>query len=74
METNQEIDQQNISSQPLLTAKEVSHRLHLSRSCTYDLMASGELATIWIGKSRRVRLQDLEAFILRNIHSKETDV
>lgn len=57
--------------EPLLTAAEVSYRLHLSRSCTYSLMQSGAIPTVHIGKSRRVRLQDLETYIEKNIFSSE---
>ncbi len=56
--------------EPLLTAADVSYRLRLSRSCTYSLMQSGVIPTVHIGKSRRVRLQDLEAYIERNIFLK----
>jgi excisionase family DNA binding protein len=67
MENNDSRDQLGANPEPLLTAAEVSYRLHLSRSCTYDLMQSGAIPTVYIGKSRRVRAEDLEAFIQRNI-------
>jgi excisionase family DNA binding protein len=57
--------------EPLLTAAEVSYRLHLSRSCTYSLMQSGAIPTVHIGKSRRVRVQDLENYIEKNIFYSE---
>jgi excisionase family DNA binding protein len=56
-----------VNPEPLLTAAEVSYRLHLSRSCTYSLMQSGTIPTVRIGKSRRVRVEDLEAFIKHNL-------
>jgi excisionase family DNA binding protein len=73
MENNQQIDQQKIFSERLLNAAEVAYRLHLSRSCTYSLMQSGSIPTVHIGKSRRVRLQDLDAYIERNIYSVENN-
>ena len=62
------------NTEPLLTAAEVAYRLHLSRSCTYDLMQSGALPTVHINGCRRVRPCDLESFILRNTHSMEINV
>lgn len=67
MNNNQLHEQLRINQEPLLTAAEVSYRLHLSRSCTYDLMKSGAIPTVHIGKSRRVRVQDLENYIEKNI-------
>jgi excisionase family DNA binding protein len=67
MENNNPKDQLRVNPEPLLTAAEVSYRLHLSRSCTYDLMQSGVIPTVHIGKSRRVRVQDLENYIEKNI-------
>ncbi len=67
MEKNNPNDQLRAKAEPLLTAAEVSYRLHLSRSCTYDLMQSGAIPTVHIGKSRRVRVQDLENYIEKNI-------
>lgn len=73
MENKHPKDQLGANPEPLLNAAQVSYRLHLSRSCTYNLMQSGAIPTVCIGKARRVRWQDLEAFILRNIHSTEKD-
>ena len=67
MENNTQIDQSRILPEPLLTATQVAYRLHLSRSCTYSLMQSGSIPTVHIGKSRRVRLQDLEKYIEKPI-------
>jgi excisionase family DNA binding protein len=71
MKTDQEYDQTSIHPEPLLTASEVAYRLHLSRSCAYNLMQTGNIPTVRIGKSRRVRLQDLEMYIMHNIYSSE---
>ncbi len=69
MEKSQEISNAKDNPQPLLTAAEVSYRLHLSRSCAYGLMHTGVIPTVRIGKSRRVRAEDLEDFIKHNIYS-----
>ena len=67
MDNNQPIIRSQDPPERLLTASEVAYRLHLSRSCTYDLMQSGVIPTVHIGKSRRVRVQDLEHYIEKNI-------
>jgi excisionase family DNA binding protein len=69
MENNQLSNNVKINSEPLLTVADISFRLHLSRSCSYALMQSGALPTVRIGRSRRVRSEDLEAFIKHNIYS-----
>jgi excisionase family DNA binding protein len=66
MENNQELSQSENLPRPLLTVNEVAHQLHVSRSYAYLLVASGELPVIKIGKSRRVRVIDLEQFINYN--------
>ncbi len=69
MENNQQSNNVKINAAPLLTVADISFRLHLSRSCSYALMQSGAIPTVRIGKSRRVRQEDLEAFIKHNIFS-----
>jgi len=50
----------------LLKAGEVAERLNISKSFAYSLMKTGQLPTVQIGGSVRVRPQDLEDFINRN--------
>ena len=69
MENNQQSNNVKINAEPLLTVADISFRLHLSRSCSYALMQSGAIPTVRIGKSSRVRSEDLEAFIKHNIYS-----
>jgi excisionase family DNA binding protein len=69
MENFHQATVQNFFTSPLLTAAEVGHILHLSRSHTYSLMKAGLIPVVRIGKSRRVRSEDLEAFIKNNIYS-----
>ena len=54
----------------LLKAKDVAERLNISRSQAFVLMRDGSLPTIRFGRCVRVRPQDLEQFILRNIQGK----
>ncbi len=55
----------------LLKAKDVSEHLSISRSRAYGLMRSGEIPTVKFGKSVRVRIEDIERFIL--IHQSNND-
>jgi excisionase family DNA binding protein len=60
--------QNNSESLPrtLLTGKDVAHLLKISSSQAYKIMRRGELPSVHIGKSIRVKPEDLDAFITRN--------
>ncbi len=47
----------------LISVEEAAHRLSIGRTRTYALIASGELPSLKIGRSRRVALADLESWI-----------
>lgn len=47
----------------LLTLPEVGRVLAVSRSKLYDRLNSGNLPSFYIGKSRRVRISDVQAFV-----------
>jgi excisionase family DNA binding protein len=49
----------------LLTISEAAHELALSRSTVYELVASGQLETVTIGRARRVPREALDTFIAR---------
>jgi excisionase family DNA binding protein len=49
----------------LLTVPEVAERLRLSRTAVYELLMSGRLASLKLGKSRRVNERALHEFINR---------
>ncbi len=68
MVNNQMLDQSIYPSDRLLIASEVAFILHISRSRAYGLMASGAIRSIHIGRSRRVRLIDLEQYIRSNVY------
>ena len=61
----------NLNNRPsnikLLKAKEVADLLSVSRSFAYSLMKSGQLPTVQLGRSVRVRPEDLEEFIQLNL-------
>lgn len=47
----------------LLDSREVAGFLHVSRSYAYDLMRSGLLPTVHLGKSVRVHPRDLDKYV-----------
>jgi excisionase family DNA binding protein len=49
----------------LLTVPEAGRALAISRSKMYDLLNSGHLPSVHIGRSRRVRVSDVENFVNR---------
>lgn len=51
--------------QLLLRPTEVGAALGLSRTVAYDIIRSGELPSVRIGRSLRVKRADLEAFVQR---------
>jgi excisionase family DNA binding protein len=50
----------------MLRPGEVAERLRLSRSATYQLIASGQLPVLRIGRAVRVPASALEAWIAEN--------
>ena len=51
----------------LLTIKDVEMRLQLGHTKVQELVSSGELPSLKIGKSRRVRRIDLDKFLESHI-------
>jgi excisionase family DNA binding protein len=47
----------------LVSIPEAGRMLGISRSKCYDLLRSGHLPSVYIGRSRRIRVKDLEHFI-----------
>ena len=50
----------------LLTVKEASELLAVSRSQVYELIRRAELASIQVGGCRRIRRTELDKFLSRN--------
>jgi excisionase family DNA binding protein len=55
------------TSDSLLNAVEVAKRLVISKAKAYQLMQRKEIPTVCMGRSARVRQQDLEEFIKRQV-------
>ena len=53
----------------LLTISEATHVLAISRSKLYELLNSGHLQSVHIGRSRRIRMTDLEEFVKAGGHA-----
>jgi excisionase family DNA binding protein len=49
----------------LLTVEEAAELLHLGRSTVFDLIRSGELPSVKIGRSRRIPADSLRDFARR---------
>lgn len=65
MNTNENaIDTNDIKK--LLKPQDVATILNVSRSFAYLLLQSGQLPAVRLGKSVRVRVEDIEAFIKAN--------
>lgn len=47
----------------LLKAEEVADELRMSRATVYEMMRTGELASITIGRSRRVARAELVRYV-----------
>jgi putative molybdopterin biosynthesis protein len=54
----------------LLKSDEVAEILHVSRSMAYLLMKRGDIPTVRIGTSVRVRPEDLDQYIKNNVSQK----
>ena len=58
------------TNQKLLRADDVAEILNISRSFAYKLMSTNELSTVQIGRSKRVRISDLNIFVENNINKE----
>ena len=56
----------------LYTVEEAAQTLGLGRTKAYDLIKSGELASVRIGRSRRIPSEALTAFIAQLLSSQES--
>ena len=56
----------------LLTIPEAARALAVGRSTLYELIGSGQLATVHIGRSVRIAVGELEAFVSRRQAIAET--
>ena len=57
-------------NEQLLKAVEVAAILNVSKSFVYRLMSESEIPTVNIGSAKRVRREDLKAFVIANLSNK----
>jgi excisionase family DNA binding protein len=57
----------------LLTATEVAKRLRISKPTLYDLLRSGQLASLKIGRARRIPASAVDAFIRARLDAESSD-
>jgi len=57
------MDQKCTPTKLLLTVTEASQMLAISRSKMYELLNTGHLPSVHIGRSRRIRMKDVEEFV-----------
>jgi len=55
----------------LLCGGEVAQILNISKAFAYRLMASRQISTVKIGRSVRVRPEDLERFIETSVNQRD---
>ena len=61
-------DKGTVPMKLLLTISEATHVLAISRSKLYELLNSGHLQSVHIGRSRRIRMKDIEDFVNNGGH------
>jgi excisionase family DNA binding protein len=59
------------SRQVMLTIPEAAQRLSIGRSMLYELMASGAIESVHIGRLRRIPLECLNEFVERCRHEQQ---
>jgi excisionase family DNA binding protein len=57
----------------LVTPEEAARRLSIARSSLYELVLTGEVASIKIGRSRRIPVDALTAYIGRKLRDGGLD-
>ncbi len=55
----------------LLSAEELGRELGISRTSAYALLWSGQIPSIKVGRLRKVRVEDVEAFIAERMESAQ---
>ena len=65
------IQLENYKIQILLSVTEVAKILNISRAFAYNLIKTGEIRSVHIHTSRRVRHNDLEKYIENNLRPIE---
>lgn len=59
-----------VESKLLLTVDEAAHQLGIARSHLYLLVMHGEIASVKLGRSRRIPVAALERFIVERLEEE----
>lgn len=59
--------------QMLLTVDEASRLLGIGKTRLYELMRSGDIPSLRVGKSRRIPVREVEAWIERLLDEQRSD-
>ena len=62
-----------MKNQLLLKVEQAAERLGLGRTIVWGLVASGELESVTIGRSRRVPIEALEAYVAKLRSNEQTN-
>ena len=62
-----EMAKQNLTPKLLLTMEEAAQMLSLGRTFVYDLVRRKQIATVKIGRARRVPIVAIEEFIAQEL-------
>lgn len=52
-----------VEGQQLLKVREVARRINRSKSNVHEIIDRGDLPAVWLGGEKRVRPEDLDAYI-----------
>lgn len=63
------MNKQGDRNNKLLKATDIAEILNISRAMVYQLMQQEKIRSVHIGTARRVRVEDLQAFIKGNLSS-----
>ena len=58
----------------LLSVSEAGHRLHVSRPVLYDLIRSGKLRSLRVGRVHRIPVWALDEFVAAELSGSPDDV
>ena len=58
--------------EPLFTVKQIEQKLGLGHTKIYELLRTGELPSIKIGRSRRVTSEGVKDFIARKVKEQSS--
>jgi excisionase family DNA binding protein len=60
-----------VDAKRLLTIKEASDRLGLSRSTVYPLVMTGQVQSVKIGRARRIPVSAIDEFVERKVRDAD---